>query len=384
MLEKIKVLQLQPDYNVKQYDFADLAEQIVLSLPKDRFDVVSGFLHGRPAPGQASGQAQRTVYFDLKESDARGLRLRALWKLYKFCREERFDVVICNRFKPISLLLWLNKLLHVPHCIAISHGFGDYDRLYRRLTAKLLADDRWSFVGVSPAVQAHLIDAGCGAHPGNTVAIMNAIDVAAAESLQYSRQKARSLLALPEGVRLIGTIGRLVPVKGHIHLLRAFGTVADSLPNVHLALIGEGRQRELLEKEVVDLGLEQRVHLLGARPFALRYIKAFDIFVMPSIQEGLGLALLEAMSGRLPVIGSDVPAMRPLLAGAGGRLVRVRDEEDLARALTEYCSMTDEELARLGQQTYDYLVANHAIEDYRQAYRRLVESKLPSAARNDQ
>jgi glycosyltransferase involved in cell wall biosynthesis len=297
--------------------------------------------------------------------------------LYRFCREAQFDVVICNRFKPVNMMLWLNKLLRIPHCIAISHGFGDYQRMYRRLAARLLTDHRWSFVGVSPAVKEHLIGAGCGAHPGNTFAIMNAIDVGAAESLQYSREEARANLALPHQIRVIGTIGRLVPVKGHVHLVRAFGAVAHRYPDLHLAIIGEGRQRAILEKQIAELGLEQRIHLLGARPFALRYIKAFDIFVMPSIQEGLGLALLEAMSGRLPVIGSDVPAMRPLLLGAGGRLVKVRDEDDLAAALAEYCSLTDGQLAQLGDQTYCYLVAHHSIEDYRRSYRELIESKLP-------
>lgn len=376
MQKRIKVLQLQPDYNVKQYDFADLAEQIVRALPTERFEVVSGYLHGRPAAGQPVSCAENSVYFDLKESETKGLRLRALWKLYRYCRQARFDVVVCNRFKPVNMMLWLNKLLRIPHCIAISHGFGDYDRTYRRLVARLLSDDCWSFVGVSPAVREHLIKAGFGANQDNTHSIMNAIDVQAAEALQYPREEARTLLTLPAGVRLIGTIGRLVPVKGHIHLVRAFARIADRFPAVHLAIIGEGRQRQALEKLIADSGLQHRVHLLGVRPFALRYIKAFDIFVMPSIKEGLGLALLEAMSGRLPVIGSDVPAMRPLLVGAGGRLIRVRDDEDIATALTEYLSVTDEQLRRIGQQTYDYLVASHSIDDYRRAYLKLIESKL--------
>ena len=94
-MSRIKVLQLQPDYNVKAHDFADLAEQIVKSLPADRFEVVSAFLIGKPESGEPVSVSERSVYFDFTGKDLKGLRLNALWKLYRFCRDESFDVVIC-------------------------------------------------------------------------------------------------------------------------------------------------------------------------------------------------------------------------------------------------------------------------------------------------
>ena len=76
--------------------------------------------------------ADTSVYFNFKAGEMKGLRLKVLWKLYRFLKEKQFDVVICNRYKPVNMLLTLNKWLDIPLCIAVVHGFGDYDRAYRK------------------------------------------------------------------------------------------------------------------------------------------------------------------------------------------------------------------------------------------------------------
>ena len=382
MTRRIKVLQLQPSYNVKRHDFADLAEQIVLGLPAERYEVVSAFLSGRPAADQPVSRAERSVYFELSDAALKGARLRALWRLFHFCRDERFDAVICSRFKPINMMLWLNRWLRIPVCIGITHTLSDYDRRYRRWQVRPLADDHWRFVGVSPAVRQSLLDCACGFTPDNTVAITNAIDIENAEALQLSREDARAHLGLPPQASVIGAIGRLVPVKGHAHLLRAFARVAARFPDTRLLIIGDGRERARLEKLVVQLGLESRVHLPGARPDALRFIRAFDLFVMPSLEEGFPLALLEAMTGRLPVIVSDIPSMHELVAGAGGQLVPPADEGALAAALGAHLALPDEALRRMGLAAYEYLCARHGIADYRRAFRALIDDTLAANPRS--
>lgn len=262
-------------------------------------------------------RADRSVYFGLTDAQLKGMRVRAMWRLYQFCRAEQFDVVICNRFKPVNMMLQLNRWLKVPLCIGIAHGFGEYDRFYRRRQTKRLIDKSWRFVGVSPAVKQYLLDCDCGFTEFNTVAITNAIDIEQAKALQLSREDARSQLGLDPNARLIGALGRLVPVKGHIYLIRAFASIKDRYLHAQLAIIGAGREDANLLAEIDRLGLAGRVHLLGFREDALQYVRAFDIWAMPSLAEGLGLALLEGMSGALPVIATDVPAMLPLIKGAG-------------------------------------------------------------------
>lgn len=218
MNKRIKILQLQPDYNIKNHDFADLAEQIINALPKEHFECVTGFLCGHPESGQPVSHADRSVYFGFSNAQLKGLRLRVLWRLYRFCRRERFDGFIGNRFKSVNMMLWLNRWLKIPLCIGISHGLDEYERAYRRRQAKLLIDKHWRFVGVSPAVRQYLLNCHCGFTADNTVAITNAIDLAQAETLQLSREEARRQLDLPQDVRIIGAIGRLVPEIGRAHV----------------------------------------------------------------------------------------------------------------------------------------------------------------------
>ena len=376
MNTRIKILQIQPDYHENSHHYSDLAEQIVAAFPRKRYDVTSAFLRGTPEKEHPLSCAEKTVYFDFPSHALGGFRLKLLWQLYLFCRREKFDVVICNRYKQINSLMLLNRYLKIPVCLGISHGFGEYEPFWRRHRTRLLMDEAWSFVGVSPAVKQHLIEQNCGFTEKNTVAITNALDIEQVEANQLAREVARERLGLPQSGRIIGAAGRLVPVKGHIYLLQAFAQVAQKYPDTALAIIGEGKERVALEKEIARHELQGRVRLLGFRAGAKQYVRAFDIWAMPSLSEGLGLALLEGMCGHLPIIGSDVLAMRPLVEGAGGFLVEPADVAALAHALDRYLALSLLELEAKGAQAYAYLCENHGIEQYRLQYLTRVEEAL--------
>jgi glycosyltransferase involved in cell wall biosynthesis len=97
---------------------------------------------------------------------------------------------------------------------------------------------------------------------------------------------------------------------------------------------------------------------------------------MPSLFEGLGLALLEGMSGHLPVIASNGPAMLPLVQGAGGLSHDPGNVEQLAAALDTYLALSDEELRAKGEQVFRYLEENHTLDEFRHKYLNLIETGL--------
>lgn len=370
MSRKLKVLQLQGRYNVNA---SDLAEQIIKGLPTENFEVVTGFLRGRPNGDEPHSVAARSIYFDFSQSELKGLRIKALLRLYKFCRAESFDVVIAHRFKPINIFMVLNRWLRVPRCIGVQHGIGDFDRAYRRWESRLLLTDNWRVVGVSRAVHEYLLRCGGGFTAHNTLKINNAIDIQRAETMLLSRAQARKALTLNTEAFVFGTIGRLVPVKGQIYMIEAFALVKDRFPSAQLAIIGEGRARADLEAAIDRLGLVGRVHLLGARNDALQYVRAFDVFVMPSLSEGLPLAMLEAMAGHLTVIGSDIDSLKSLLEDCGGYIFPVKNAQAMAEQMMSVLALSPEELAAKGDYAYDYLCRSHSIDDYRQHYRNLIE-----------
>lgn len=377
MTRPLKVLQLQNRYNVSA---ADLAEQIIKALPPERYEVTTAFLRGRPGQGGPESCAERSVYFDFNQAATKGLRLRALWTLYRHCCSNRYDVVIGHRFKPINMLMVLNFFLRIPACIGVLHGLGEYDRRYRRWEMQRLVTRAWRFVGVSRAVRDDLLSSRCGFTADNTVQINNAIDIDRAEEMQLDRAQARLRLGLRDEDMVLGTIGRLVPVKGHIYLLQAFARVQHEFPQARLLIIGDGRSREELESCISEHGMHGRVLLMGTLEDALQYVRAFDAFVMPSLSEGLPLALLEGMSGALPVLGSSIDSLRSILQDSGGLIFKPADVATLTEQLRLTLEMSAEERKALGQQAYAYLRQAHAVEDFRDQYRHLIVGLLAEQA----
>lgn len=377
-MSKIKVLQLHPKYNIKRIDISDLGEQIFKALPDDRFTTVNGFFVGRPTESEPISCADQSIYFEFTDKQLKGLRITALWTLYKYLKKEQFDVVICNRYKPVNMLLTLSRFLNIPLCIGIAHGFGDYDRAYRRKQVKKRINKNWKFVGVSTAVKDYLLGLKSGFTEKNTVSITNAIDTAKAKEIILDKSTARAELGLDQSSDIIGALGRLVPLKGHANLIEAFALISKDYPNAHLAIIGDGREKNNLHTLIVKLKLEERVQLLGFQSDAIRLAKAFDIWVMPSFKEGLGLALLEGMCAQLPIIASDVPAMLPLIKGAGGIVIDPHSIKDIAAALKVYLDKSTQERVELGQRAYTYLVNNHSMDEFKVQYLELIENGLKS------
>jgi glycosyltransferase involved in cell wall biosynthesis len=168
---------------------------------------------------------------------------------------------------------------------------------------------------------------------------------------------ARAALGLPEGP-LVLTLGQLDPVKGHRHLLAAWPEVQRQHPRARLALIGEGPLRGELEASAHGLG----VSFLGFRSPATAHLAACDVFVQPSLSEGLPNSVLEAMAQSRAVVGSRVGGIPELVEhGQTGLLVPPADPGALAAALGEL--LGDPELrARLGAEGRRRVEQHYSVE----------------------
>lgn len=144
----------------------------------------------------------------------------------------------------------------------------------------------------------------------------------------------RAELDIPADAPLVGVVGRLTEQKGHAYLLDAFVTVVQELPSARLLVVGDGELRSTLERQAARLGLYGSVAFIGRREDVPRIMMALDVLVMPSLWEGFGLVLLEAMAADKPVVASQVSAIPEIVAdGETGLLVPPKDSEDLSRAL---------------------------------------------------
>jgi glycosyltransferase involved in cell wall biosynthesis len=139
---------------------------------------------------------------------------------------------------------------------------------------------------------------------------------------------------LPAGARTLVMVGRLTRQKGHCYMIESMASLAARYPDLHLLILGDGELREELQAQVVRCQLGDRVHFLGNRHDVPDLLAASDIFVLPSLWEGLSMALLEAMASGLPVVASAVSgSVQAVLPGETGLLVPAADVPELTKAI---------------------------------------------------
>lgn len=167
------------------------------------------------------------------------------------------------------------------------------------------------------------------------LAVPNGIRIERFEAANAAARAAlRTQLALPDGTPLIGTVGRLNPVKDQAGLLRAFAEVHAARPDAVLVLVGDGALRAELEAQAAALGLATAVRFLGDRNDVRALLPGFDVFVLSSLSEGYSMALLEAAASALPIVATDVGGNREIVAdGVNGLIVPSADAGALASAL---------------------------------------------------
>ena len=248
------------------------------------------------------------------------------WRLRTLLRAHRPRSVFTHHIGPLLYGGLAARLAGTRNIIHVEHDIWHHTAPRRAQQLKLAAAIvRPTFAAISPAAAAALRRT-TGAR--TVVLLPNGVDLAAYAG--GTRQEARAALGLPPQVRVIGTVGRLEPVKGHDVLIRALGRLPA---DVCLAVIGDGSQREELMRLVEQLGLSDRVRFAGHRDDVARLYPAFDVFCLPSRREGVPLAVIEAQASGVPVVATEVGSVRDALCPETARLVPSEDPAALAQAL---------------------------------------------------
>ena len=135
---------------------------------------------------------------------------------------------------------------------------------------------------------------------------------------------------------VIGAVGSLYPVKGHIHLIKALPEILRACPKTLLLLVGQGELEQVLKAEVVKRNLDAHVRFLGFRSDVPALLSLLDVFVLPSLSEGLSMALLEAMAAGKPVVATKVGGNSELvLDGDTGFLIDSESPESISDRVVE-------------------------------------------------
>jgi glycosyltransferase involved in cell wall biosynthesis len=191
-------------------------------------------------------------------------------------------------------------------------------------------------IAPSVAIAAKLRAEGRGA--ADITVVPNGVDLDRFSPHRSNREAAelRAALGIPPDAFLIGVVARLEPEKGHRYLLEALPAIVDAVPNAWLLLVGEGSQTDALRAQARALPLpaSERVVFAGFQTDVEAVTQALDVAVMPSLREAQGLALLEAMAARRPVVASAVGGIPETIRdGVDGLLVPAADPDALATAM---------------------------------------------------
>ena len=250
------------------------------------------------------------------------------------------------------------------------HGWGveDVDGLKtkRVLIRRLLSFWVNAFTCVSRQMVGWLHN-DIGVSENRITQVYNGIDCEQFQPASVSeKRRIRAEIGIDEDRPVIGIVGRLDPVKDHSSLFKAFSMVRSEIPQATLLVAGDGPHRKVLENEAVE-----GILFLGNRPDVPQILKALDVFVLSSLNEGISNTILEAMATALPVVATNVGGTPELIVdGHTGIMVPPRSPASIASAILTY--LKDETLCRRhGHAGRSRVLANYSIKNMVTEYERV-------------
>jgi glycosyltransferase involved in cell wall biosynthesis len=292
--------------------------------------------------------------------------LRRLWQTIV---RNRVDVVHAHNFVPnyyaAAALLPLRRR---PPLVVTCHDMGQRlsDRRLRMLFRLSLA--RTARVAmVSQQVYQRYLELGL-ISPSSAKVILNGVPTDKFRGGAEARHDARVELDVPQDARVIGTVGRMVDLKNQRALIAAMPALLEAFPDVVLVMIGDGPLYSTLQAQAAAAGVSANVRFAGQRRNVSSLLHGLDVFVLPSLTEGLSIALLEATACGLPIVASNTGGNPEIVVhGETGLLVPVGDDDSLRDALLTI--LPDAMLRqKLGDAARAWVQANGSIDASRRAY----------------
>jgi len=297
----------------------------------------------------------------------------AFWRLGELMRRQQFDIVHTHSLRAeLGAAFWAGSANPRPRLIRSIHNTDPlYDHPVLRRLGAWSATKMDRIIAISDAVTEFARDR-LGSDAAPVERIYYGIDTA-----EYPCHRAHQ-----PGTNKLAIVARLASQKGHHTLLEAVKRVAAAIPNVHLLVIGHEDDLTIAELSnyARQLRIEEHVTFLGFRADIAALTEDVDLFLLPSLWEGFGLVLIEAMALGLPVVASSVgPIPEIVLDGQTGRLVPPGNAAVLAQAIQNLLQNPDRAFA-MGRAGRERVESNFSVSTMVGHFERLYEELVPSAA----
>jgi glycosyltransferase involved in cell wall biosynthesis len=255
-------------------------------------------------PGQLAPEAEAADVPVHSFGKTTGFSLRLIWDLASRLRVDRPDVLHTHNAMVLHYGIAAARLARVPVVVNTRHGGNmNWDSHCERIWRRGV---RWTdvVIFISEGVREYYVTKDRLSRR-NTSVIYNGIDVD-----KFSAHPAHPAAGLPRF--RVGSVGRLVPAKDHVTLIRSFALVTAVMPEAELHILGDGPCRAAISQTAESLGIANRVFLHGASFDVAGFLSTLDLFVLSSINEGLPISLMEAMAAGLPVVSTRLPGLTEL------------------------------------------------------------------------
>ncbi|NLP43564.1 MAG: glycosyltransferase [Peptococcaceae bacterium] len=326
------------------------AEKHVLSLlnhlPAENVNPLLGcLLQNSPLADLVQARGLASVTFPMKFP----LDLTAAIPLIRFCRESQIQLLHCHGTRASLVGRVAARILSLP-CISTIHSLPEFDYKvsWKGRAALFLDYHTLSLVDAVITVSYNLKEYAVTRREQKGLTFPVKIIYNGRETLDFSerdqlRDNFRKEYGIPEHTVVLGTIGRLHPVKGQFFLIEAAQLLHKEFPDLHILLVGDGPSRTELQDVLKASGLNYT--LTGYLPEAWRILPTMDIFVLPSQHEGMGLVLLEAAQAKVPIVATRVGGIPEILTDQSeALLVNPANPLDLALACSKL--LNDQALAQ--------------------------------------
>jgi sugar transferase (PEP-CTERM/EpsH1 system associated) len=277
-----------------------------------------------------------------------GTDIAALWRLYRVFRRLKPDIVHTRNLAALDALVPA-FLAGVPSRVHSEHGWDVNDLEGRnrklRLLRKLHSPFVHRYVALSRHLKQYLVEI-VGIPDARVDQLYNGVDTERFEARNRQLSPVLPAEFRFEGAVVIGTVGRLQPVKDPLALVSAFSLLLRDNEEIaayaRLAIIGDGSLRDAVKQRLRDENISELAWLPGSRDDIPAILRSLDVFVLPSLAEGISNTILEAMAAGLPVIATNVGGNPELVDdGVTGTLVAPADYDSLAQAMRRYLNDAD-------------------------------------------
>ncbi len=341
---------------ITRFDKGGSAENTYLTLiglSRAGYDLV--LVSGPSDESQLGEREREAVRANLERAERAGIRivrvhclvrnlrpggdLSAFLELLRIFRVEKPKIVHTHTSKAGILGRWAAWLCRVPFIVHTPHGhvfWGYFGPLETKLYVTLERITAWITDRIIALTSQERDDhlRFRIAPRDKFVKIHSGVDLSLFDATLHDRMKIRAELDIPSGDLVVGTAGRLTPVKGHMHLIDATAKILAVRPDTTFVFLGDGELKNKLLEQAEALGLAGKVHFPGWRPDVAAVMSAFDVFALPSLNEGMGRVLVEAMALSKAVVASRTGGITDLVEDdKNGLLVPPGDAGALAAAI---------------------------------------------------